>query len=1429
MPSDTKRGPIATGGTPWGLAASPVADWLNTNSFANTSNDLTPTFTWDFDIPDSEISEVNLFVSTFKEGEGLLPSDEVVDLSNSSILRELGAQEKQNLLSVPWDEFDDFNPNRILTATWKKDTGLWYWHDGITPIAQPVNELQNTSTRFTLPGDRTLTAGQTYHWAISAVSNNGQKDIEIRDFKTDPVPPATSGDTFSSVTVITHGLKLLNEPPGLPMPLYDMASSIATAGGGGLMMRYDSTTGDWLPVDKEGRLLSGFDPRNYYGKPLVLLSDWSKNFESSIPDSGFTEAAADALFASLVALDRTLGGTVEEVDGELALKQGGVFNSPLHFIGFSRGTVVTSEMIQRIGTYFPEAGGIEGSGIRDLQMTTIDPHDFDQPGFSLFGQGFRDFNEPKIQVWENVTFADNYYQTVPKLDPNLLEKTGTPSGRSIRNADIDVFLGTRAGEPNYEFSRAGFTRETDPLKVGSAQVLAGQGAVHGRVVTWYNGTTNLGMKESPDQIFRRRSDGHYEYLFDQDFYNRNQTPPLNPWYTPVHTDADFTLGAADASWEGIGTGWFYSVLGGGKDKRPPVDMTKRVPLSFDNTPETRMRGDAPVPTLFNGNFDVTTGGNDLIKNAFGMPLAIPGWSFHNGLPMDDAAQPGLYLEDVDPSSERNYALSLGKETLPGVFGIPTSAPPLNEIVRNRLIAPEWAKTLLFDFKVTQASEDDVIEVYMQGNGEPEKLGEFALSETMDEFETFLLNLPSNLIGQLSTLQFKLVDKNQNGLNAQLLLDNVSFTDQVETTALDLITGEGNAAAETVMAAAATAPPDNSTVFNSNLNLSWNAPNQGEPNKLIEIKVDGQFDRFLQVNYQGYEDLSLAADTYRFELEAGGPNLTFTTTALPLQEMYFDKDGQGARVRFQDIDRDRLYGSRFLVTEFTYDENRRRNLNDTKSYLSYRWINAVDPEATTGRTVDLPEGVDDTAVFHRTLADGKDGFVRTKNIDLRLPSSFKTEFRSRRAQQNNEFEYSDPESNGSRRLATWQFDPASIENQQDSYLLAPDTFLKCKTDILDIVTGGIVVGTLQSRGTASEPAEIKLNLEGFKNELRGILTTGELHDITDDTFTKTGLVQDPQSGEVEYRFTQNGLGDRRFLKNHSGQPLLYNKFVTASNTFTTEFAKFLPAAKEAAKQNGHNLQWLAELEEFLNTQAQALLAAVQEDFQYVSRGFTITSETLPTITSPGIAVSWLDIINDRGQAIDGLAFFNRIDGWLQPILVDPNISKPAKEWAMAQGIYFPNSLDTVREYEVTIGQNENGEPIKATIQKKLASVDINVGQHFIWEGANGIKFADYLANTVSQELGHNFGLNDAYFTPLFGSGENLDPNDIMRLGSPDDGNLEFDFRNLNLLQASLGFHESPYSNMADRPFFRFNPSDNAMLMYLRNWNLPANKEGINTSL
>src|SRR4028118_1752613 len=306
-------------------------------------------------------------------------------------------------------------------------------------------------------------------------------------------------------------------------------------------MRYDHATNKWGWLNFDGSITFS-PPTHKWGAPLVLIPGWEQPPEASAFNSGFTEAAADASFASLVALNQSLENTL--------------FNSPMHFMGFGQGTAIDTEIVQRLGTYFPLAGGTSHVN-RDLQMTTIDPDDFEQD--YLLGT-LKSFRDPSVRIWENVTYADNYYQDVPTVNT---QETNTRARRRIAEADWNVHLGGSDGS-----SRIGFTEHTT------------DGKPHIHALTWYGGTANLSGSQLPsrngEKIYRRLGD-----LLELDSSGNPTTPTR---YTPDRTNANFTHGEQPASWEGIGTGWFYSVLGGGSQLRPyDVNVSNRVPLTEDNT------------------------------------------------------------------------------------------------------------------------------------------------------------------------------------------------------------------------------------------------------------------------------------------------------------------------------------------------------------------------------------------------------------------------------------------------------------------------------------------------------------------------------------------------------------------------------------------------------------------------------------------------------------------------------------------------------------------------------------------------------------------------------------------------------------------------------------------------------------------------------
>ncbi|XZN92612.1 MAG: DNA/RNA non-specific endonuclease [Microcoleus sp.] len=369
---------------------------------------------------------------------------------------------------------------------------------------------------------------------------------------------------------------------------------------------------------------------------------------------------------------------------------------------------------------------------------------------------------------------------------------------------MSVFLGTNKNNPDYNSSRAGFTKETDPT-VG----IAGRGAVHGRVLGWYGGTSDLFPTNFPfdedldvNPIFRRRGDGYREPLFDKDFSFGGtvltSSARVSPWYTP---EERFEHGVDAAPWEGIGTGWFYSVLGGGSELRPQTNV-ERIPVDFDNTYDARMRGDFAVPTLFNGNFDAVFNPQGLNRTLFSD--AIPGWSFHNG--ETSASVTTSNLVDVNQLSATDAPAWRAELDRIGVDRtLPNYALKLESgksITHNRFVVPE-SGTLRFNLHVPELTTNGKVKVSIKGNAPND---EYQLLETVDGgtidlraadgrvnpgsskiaypvgypdtdtyrigygdrgFETFHVDIPEELRGEVATLKFELTD-------GTVYLDDVFF-------------------------------------------------------------------------------------------------------------------------------------------------------------------------------------------------------------------------------------------------------------------------------------------------------------------------------------------------------------------------------------------------------------------------------------------------------------------------------------------------------------------------------------------------------------------------------------------------------------------------------------------------------------------------------
>jgi DNA/RNA endonuclease G (NUC1) len=258
----------------------------------------------------------------------------------------------------------------------------------------------------------------------------------------------------------------------------------------------------------------------------------------------------------------------------------------------------------------------------------------------------------------------------------------------------------------------------------------------------------------------------------------------------------------------VGTGWYYSVLGGGYSRweQFPVNNTPGTPMGLDNTAMSGQRGDFAVSTLFNGNFDVNT--------AWRKPTdPIPGWVFENN---SNLGQNRLKLwsnSDVLPANspdrttynttiDNNYALELhnGDSLVHNPFVLTDWGS-----LRFNLLTPNLSGgTLNIQIQETgtnnwislhpiqiQRSQDPLIDdgsgnlipnparpnnvgYYDFNNGVYDDPYTYTVSYGQRGFETFVLDLPDNLEylrGRSVSLRFT------SNANSTIYLDDVFFKSQ----------------------------------------------------------------------------------------------------------------------------------------------------------------------------------------------------------------------------------------------------------------------------------------------------------------------------------------------------------------------------------------------------------------------------------------------------------------------------------------------------------------------------------------------------------------------------------------------------------------------------------------------------------------------------
>jgi hypothetical protein len=181
----------------------------------------------------------------------------------------------------------------------------------------------------------------------------------------------------------------------------------------------------------------------------------------------------------------------------------------------------------------------EGKLLRgDLQMTTLDLYDYKTMG---------DYLDPEVQVWDNVTFADNYYQTT-SIDRyrgvglvNTIPDGWLPDGSpTLSRADLNVDLSNRSG-----FAVESLSSGKDPRN---------------NVLAWYAGTADLSLDGKSSAfgtpILRRKGDFSQDALYDGNTFAPWNTNDVRNVIDPASGISTALLpvspGDADAQWEGVG-------------------------------------------------------------------------------------------------------------------------------------------------------------------------------------------------------------------------------------------------------------------------------------------------------------------------------------------------------------------------------------------------------------------------------------------------------------------------------------------------------------------------------------------------------------------------------------------------------------------------------------------------------------------------------------------------------------------------------------------------------------------------------------------------------------------------------------------------------------------------------------------------------------
>lgn len=449
------------------------------------------------------------------------------------------------------------------------------------------------------------------------------------------------------ITFISHGfVPTTTAPADLPVNSWmpAMADSIKyRAGGHALIGLYNKTSG--LYIDTSTNLPLVIPTSGNIGKELILMFDWID--DSNDNAQGFSEAAADAAVASLIQFSQTSNFDY------------------LHLIGHSRGSVIISEIAERLLTCQRQV----------MQITYLDPHDW---GYDDF------FNDFDVNFGLEVTYPTepNFVNTgVIGWSGNLNKETyfqrnGNDSGINPWDMNGRAVGGTF----NTQFSTAS--------NVNHASIVWQYiSSIHNpcHVINYVVDGANI---DTVDRGFQKSRIGNYKLGFDNEF-------PINGGFSVVYP-FDFFLdsrGLYNGNFNKVGSilaegipGWNYHGGSSENGMIDEVDGNSFVKLYNSHHSITHNRFYLP-PGVSSLSFDyrvfipspgaalqVYLDGDPYLGEEYIASVVMDSFFTNNILPIDPALQGGVHTLtfEIVPGQDSNYP-DVG---IDNVRFIPIPAPPV---------------------------------------------------------------------------------------------------------------------------------------------------------------------------------------------------------------------------------------------------------------------------------------------------------------------------------------------------------------------------------------------------------------------------------------------------------------------------------------------------------------------------------------------------------------------------------------------------------------------------------------------------------------------------------------------------------------------------------------------------------------------------------